>query len=75
MKTALRLIDPNNFDEGGIRSAINCLAITFGQDGQAILCLRHEDSKAQLSPSGLVTMEEASRWLIETDLLDGTATN
>ena len=73
VKTALRLLNPNNFAEGDIRSAINCRAVTFGQDGQAILCLRHEDSTPRLPPSGLVTMEEVSKWLTETDLLDGTA--
>ena len=73
VETALGLLNPNNFAEGDIRSAINCRAVTFGQDGQAILCLRHEDSTPQLPPSGLVTMEEGSGWLTETDLLDGIA--
>lgn len=66
-----KLLDPNNFVEGAIRSAANCRSATFGQDGQAILCLRHEDTLPLSPDAALATVEEHSEWLAETDLFDG----
>lgn len=66
-------LDPNNLAGGTIRSAANCLAATFGQDGQAILCLRHEDTPPQTPDAALATVAERSEWLTETDMLDGWA--
>jgi hypothetical protein len=50
---------------------LNCRSAIFGQDGQAIVCLRREDA-APLSPdTTAITVAEESGWLTETDLFDG----
>ena len=67
----VKMLDPHNFVEGSIRSATNCRTATFGQDGQAILCLRHEDTPPRSPDAALAGVEERSEWLAETDLFDG----
>jgi hypothetical protein len=68
---ASRLLDPNGLVGGDIRSVVNCRMATFGQDGQAMLCLRHEDT-APISPDpSLLTVTECSERLVGTDLFDG----
>ncbi|MBP6380001.1 MAG: hypothetical protein KA312_06245 [Sphingorhabdus sp.] len=54
-----------------VRSTINCRVVTFGYDGQAFLTLRTEDPEPVVSDSGIVTIEECSKWLIDTDYQDG----
>jgi len=54
-----------------IRSTATCRAATFGFDGQAFLCLRHEDD-APISPDfALIAIEERPDLLTETDYFDG----
>jgi hypothetical protein len=67
-----RLLDPNTLAGGDIRSTANCRTVTFGQDGQAFLCLRHEDSAPSSPEPTLVTVAEESMRLSETDLFDGS---
>lgn len=67
-----KMLDPHNFVGGTIRSAANCRAATFGQDGQAILCLRHEDPPPLSPDAALAGVEENSELLAETDLFDGS---
>jgi hypothetical protein len=64
-------LDPNDLTGGDIRSTVNCRAVTFGQDGQAFLCLRHEDAAPHSPAPTLVTILEEPAWLTETDLFDG----
>ena len=66
-----KMLDPNNFVEGAIRSATNCRTAVFGQDGQAILCLRHEDTSPRSPDDTIASVEERSEWLAGTDLFDG----
>jgi hypothetical protein len=63
--------DPNNLVGGQVRSVINCRAATFGYDGQAFLCLRHEDTMPVSPDPALATVEQHSEWLTEGDWLDG----
>ena len=68
----LRCLDPNDPFGGDIRSASNCRMVTFGYDGQAFVCLRHEDALPVSPNTELVVVEEHSEWLVETDYFDGT---
>ena len=54
-----------------IRSIATCRAATFGFDGQAFLCLRHEDEPPASPDPALVTIEELPNFLLETDYFDG----
>jgi hypothetical protein len=54
-----------------IRSIATCRAVTFGWDGQAFLCLRHEDEPPVSSDPSLVLIEQQSNYLTETDYFDG----
>ncbi len=66
-----RSIDPKAVYAGTLRSAATCRAVTFGWDGQAFLCLRHED-KAPTSPDPtLAIVHEGSDLLTTTDYFDG----
>jgi len=67
----LKSVDPNAPAGGDVRSASNCRCVSFGYDGQALLCLRHDDA-APISPDiSLAVIEERSHYLAETDYLDG----
>lgn len=68
---ARRCLDPNDPFGGDIRSASNCRMVTFGYDGQAYICLRHEDVPPVSPDAELVVVEEHSEWLVETDWFDG----
>ncbi|WP_308515720.1 hypothetical protein [Sphingomonas flavescens] len=68
---ALRLLDPNELLGGDVRSTVNCRAATFGQDGQAMLCLRHEDATPTTPKDALVSVADCSEHLAGTDLFDG----
>lgn len=56
---------------GVIRSLITCRAVTFGHNGQAFLCLRHEDEPPVSQDPDLVIVEERSELLADTDYFDG----
>jgi hypothetical protein len=68
---ALRLLNPNDLLGGDIRSVVNCRTATFGQDGQAMLCLRHEDTAPLARDASLVSAIEYSDRLAGSDLFDG----
>jgi hypothetical protein len=69
---ARKMLDPNGLLGGDIRSASNCRAATFGQDGQARLCLRHEDAAPVSSDPSLATVTDHSELLVASDLFDGS---
>lgn len=54
-----------------IRSVATCRAVTFGYDGHASLCLRHEDGAPVALDSNLVLVAERPDLLTETDYFDG----
>lgn len=56
---------------GVIRSIATCRAVTFGYDGQAFLCLRHEDEAPLSRDTSLVVVEDKPWYLTETDYFDG----
>ena len=66
-----KMLNPSNLVGGSIRSVINCRAAAFGYDGQAILCLRHEDVAPVSDQPALAVVEEHPEWLAEADWLDG----
>lgn len=64
-------IDPNGRLGMTIRSIATCRAATFGFDGQAFLCLRHEDD-APVSPEpSLIRVSGDYDFLTQTDYFDG----
>lgn len=64
-------VDPFSPESAGaIRSIATCRAATFGYDGQAFLCLRHED-QPPVASDGLVIVEERPELLIDSDYFDG----
>jgi hypothetical protein len=54
-----------------IRSVATCRAVTFGYDGNAFLCLRHNDAPPIALDTNLVTIEEQPSLIAETDYFDG----
>jgi len=54
-----------------IRSIATCRAATFGFDGQAFLCLRHEDEPPISPDTDLVVVEDRPGLLTESDYFDG----
>ncbi len=54
-----------------VRSIATCRAVTFGWDGQAYLCLRHEDDPPVSPNPTLVVVEERPELISETDYFDG----
>jgi hypothetical protein len=73
---ALRLwlrksVDPNTSGGGDVRSIATCRTATFGYDGQALLCLRHEDAPPVSRDLTLATVEERPDLLGGTDYFDG----
>jgi hypothetical protein len=64
-------VDPNVMGGGTVRSVATCRSVTFGYDGQALLCLRHEDEPPVSSDLSLAVVEERTELLTESDWLDG----
>ena len=58
-----------------IRSMATCRAATFGYDGQAFLCLRHEDNPPASPNKELVEVAECPDLLTNTDYFDGVIVN
>ena len=67
----VKSVDPNVPAGGDVRSASNCRCASFGYDGQALLCIRHDDEPPVSSDIDLAVVEERSHYLAETDYLDG----
>src|SRR4051794_19735640 len=51
-------VDPNKPGGGDVRSIATCRCVTFGYDGQAFLCLRHEDEPPVSGDPSLAVVEE-----------------
>jgi hypothetical protein len=66
-----RSVDPFNGIGSTVRSIATCRAATFGYDGQAFLCLRHEDDPPITLDPSLAVVEERSDYLTRTDYFDG----
>jgi hypothetical protein len=64
-------VDPNCTGGGDVRSIATCRSCTFGWDGQAFLCLRHEDRPPVSPDPNLVMVEERSDLLSGSDYFDG----
>jgi hypothetical protein len=56
---------------GGIRSIATCRVSTFGHDGQAFLCLRHEDAPPVSPRPEVAVVEERPEFLTDSDCFDG----
>jgi hypothetical protein len=66
-----RSVDPNAVCAGTVRSIATCRAVTFGWDGQAFVCLRHEDKVPVSSDPTLAVVSEEPSLLTGTDYFDG----
>jgi hypothetical protein len=66
-----RSVNPNTGGGGSVRSIATCRAVTFGYDGQALLCLRHEDAPPVSPDLTLAIVEERPDLLGGTDWFDG----
>lgn len=64
-------LDPSEPVRTTIRSIATCRAVKFGYDGQAFLCLRHEDPNPTSPDSTLVDVENWSDCISKSDLFDG----
>jgi hypothetical protein len=71
MRCIRRSVDPSSSFSATIRSIATCRAATFGYDGQAFLCLRHEDEPPVSPDPSLVVVEERPDFLVECDYFDG----
>jgi len=67
----LKAVHPNVPAGGTVRSIATCRSATFGYDGQAFVCLRHEDEPPVSPDPSLVAVEERPDILLEYDLFDG----
>ncbi|RYD50285.1 MAG: hypothetical protein EOP60_12110 [Sphingomonadales bacterium] len=67
----MQSVDPNGCFGSTIRSIATCRAATFGYDGQAFLCLRHEDDTPVSPDPTLVRVSENYDYLTQTDYFDG----
>jgi hypothetical protein len=54
-----------------IRSIATCRAVTTGWDGQAFICLRHEDPVPKSPNETLVVVQQFKDFLANYDLFDG----
>jgi hypothetical protein len=67
----LKSVDPNVDGGGDVRSIATCRSVTFGYDGQAFLCLRHEDEPPFSSDPSLAIVAERPDLLAQSDYFDG----
>lgn len=54
-----------------VRSLMTCRAVAYGHDGQAFVCLPSEADPIVSPDETLITVEDCSHLLIETDWMDG----
>lgn len=66
-----KTVDPNRPGGGDVRSIATCRCVTFGYDGQALLCLRHEDEPPVSPDPTLAVVEERPELLLDCDYFDG----
>lgn len=63
--------DPNSGEWISIRSLVTCRAVFYGYDGQAFVCLP-TDAEPIVSPDpAMISVEECSQLLTESDWMDG----
>ncbi|MFC7500005.1 hypothetical protein ACFQRC_12315 [Enterovirga sp. GCM10030262] len=67
--------DPNSGEWILIRSLVTCRTVVFGYDGQAFVCLPSDADPIVSPDETLVTVEECSHLLTETDWVDGLSGN
>jgi len=65
--------DPSSGKWMLIRSLVTCRAVFYGYDGQAFVCLPSDASPIVSPDNTLITVEECSHLLAETDWMDGLA--
>lgn len=63
--------DPNSGKWMLIRSLVTCRAVFYGHDGQAFVCLPSEVAPIVSPDDTLISVEECSHLLAETDWMDG----
>lgn len=63
--------DPNSGKWMLIRSLVTCRAVFYGYDGQAFVCLPTESAPMVSPDDTLITVDECSQMLSETDWMDG----
>jgi hypothetical protein len=63
--------DPNSGKWMLIRSLVTCRAVLYGYDGQAFVCLPSQAAPIASPDEKLISVEECSHLLAETDWMDG----
>lgn len=63
--------DPNSGRWMLVRSLVTCRAVSYGYDGQVFVCLPTDATPIVSPDDTLMTVEECSHLLIETDWMDG----
>lgn len=66
--------DPNSGKWMLVRSLVTCRAVFYGHDGQAFVCVPTGAPAISSPNETLITVEECSHLLTETDWLDGLIT-
>ena len=64
-------IDPNNINRYHIRSAFSCRIVSFGWDGQVLLCMRLEDVEPPLREEEVIVVERRDELITGSDFFDG----
>jgi hypothetical protein len=63
--------NPNSGKWMSIRSLVNCRSVHYGYDGQAFVCLSINDEPIVSPNPSIISVEDCSHLLIETDRMDG----
>ena len=63
--------DPNSGQWMLIRSLVTCRSVFYGYDGQAFVCLPHDDEPILSPDNEMIAVSDQSQMLIETDWMDG----
>lgn len=63
--------DPSSGKWMLIRSFVTCRTVFYGNDGQAFVCLPHDVAPILTPELDLITVEDQSQMLLDTDWMDG----
>lgn len=63
--------DPNSGKWMSIRSLVSCRSVRYGYDGQAFVCLSTDDEPIVSPNPSIISVEDCSHLLIETNWMDG----
>lgn len=63
--------DPHSRQWMLIRSLVTCRSVFYGYDGQAFVCLPHEDGPIKSPDNAMIEVRDVSQMLIDTDWMDG----